>query len=78
MWRRSARALLKDPEGASFDFKGPQGTADRKAWTIWYWDTAWTVCRLSSVCPGEWSVELKGPLLQEHEPGIRTFECPDF
>lgn len=70
--------ITERPEGASFDFRDP------KVQRIEGMDYMVLGSSLNGVPSillyvrenGAWS--FKGPLLQEHEPGIRTFECPDF
>ena len=70
--------ITEKPEGASFDFRDPK--VQRLG------ETDYMI--LGSALNGVPSIllyqkekeswEYLGPLLEEHEPGIRTFECPDF
>lgn len=70
--------ITEKPGGVSFDFRDPK--IQRLA-GVDYMVVAAAVNRIPSILlyrreKGQW--QYKGPLLQEHEPGIRTFECPDF
>lgn len=70
--------IAEKPAGVSFDFRDPKiQNMEGKDYMV-----------LGAALEGVPSILLygrengtwlyKGPLLQEHEPGIRTFECPDF
>ncbi len=70
--------IAEKPAGVSFDFRDPKiQNMEGKDYMV-----------LGAALEGVPSILLygrengtwlyKGPLLQEYEPGIRTFECPDF
>ena len=70
--------ITERPEGASFDFRDPKV---QRIEGMDYMVLGSSLDGVPSILlyvreNGAWS--FKGPLLQEHEPGIRTFECPDF
>lgn len=70
--------ITDKPAGASYDFRDPKvqrlGNTD-------YMVLGASVNGVASILLyglEEDGWRFRGPLLEEHEPGIRTFECPDF
>lgn len=71
--------IREKPEGASFDFRDPKVVEVDGTWYLVLGgclDGIPAILLYEKQEDGSW--QYQGPLLEEHHPGIRTFECPDF